>query len=44
MITDNEIYAIYGKDLKRFVHLVSDLKEIAIDYSEKNKLDVRETE
>ena len=44
MITDNEIYAISGKDLKQFIHMISDLKEIAIEYTEKSELDVRETE
>tara|TARA_Y100000996_G_scaffold373056_1_gene322348 strand:+ start:429 stop:710 length:282 start_codon:yes stop_codon:yes gene_type:complete len=44
MITDNEIYAISGKDLKQFVHMMSDLREIAIEYTEKSELDVRETE
>tara|TARA_R100001377_G_scaffold14607_1_gene7447 strand:+ start:145 stop:426 length:282 start_codon:yes stop_codon:yes gene_type:complete len=42
MITDNEIYAISGKDLKQFVHLVSDLKEVAIDYTERSDGDTRE--
>ena len=41
MITDNEIYAISGKDLKQFVHLVSDLKDVAMDYTERvNELDI----
>ena len=45
MITDNEIYAISGKDLKQFIHLVSDLKDVAIDYTEMvDELDIRETE
>ena len=45
MITDNEIYAISGKDLKQFVHLVSDLKDVAIDYTSRvDDLDVKETE
>ena len=45
MITDNEIYAISGKDLKQFVHLVSDLKDIAIDYTKRvEELNIRETE
>ena len=44
MITDKEIYAVSGKDLKNFVHLVSDLKTIALEYSEKSDLDIRETE
>ena len=44
MISDNEIYAISGKDLKQFIHMISDLKEIAIEYTEKSELDVRETE
>ena len=45
MITDNEIYAISGKDLKQFVHLVSDLKDVAIDYTNRvDDLDVKETE
>ena len=44
MITDKDIYAISGKDLKQFVHMMSDLREIAIEYSEKSELDVRETE
>tara|TARA_Y100000593_G_C4290736_1_gene328115 strand:+ start:1414 stop:1695 length:282 start_codon:yes stop_codon:yes gene_type:complete len=44
MISDNEIYAISGKDLKQFVHLISDLKDVAIDYTELNELDVKETE
>ena len=37
MITDNEIYAISGKDLKQFVHLVSDLKDVAIDSSVRSR-------
>ena len=45
MITDNEIYAISGKDLKQFVHLVSDLKDVAIDYTKRvDDLDIKETE
>mgnify|MGYP001348060680 CR=1 FL=1 len=45
MITDNEIYAISGKDLKQFVHLVSDLKDVAMDYTKRvNELDIKETE
>ena len=44
MITDKEIYALSGKDLKQFVHMVSDLKQIALEYTEKSQLDVRETE
>ena len=45
MITDNEIYAISGRDLKQFVHLVSDLKEVAIDYTNRvEELDIKETE
>ena len=45
MITDNEIYAISGKDLKQFIQLVSDLKDVAIDYTNMvDDLDVKETE
>ena len=44
MITYKEIYALSGKDLKQFVHMVSDLKQIALEYTEKSQLDVRETE
>ena len=45
MITDNEIYAISGKDLKQFVHLVSDLKDVAIDYTKRvDDLNIKETE
>jgi len=33
MISDNEIYAIYGKDLKNFVHMLSKLKSIALKYA-----------
>ena len=44
MISDKDIYAISGRDLKQFIHMISDLKDIAIEYSEKSDLDVRETE
>ena len=44
MITDNEIYAISGKDLKQFVHMISDLKDVAMEYTEISELDTRETE
>ena len=44
MISDKEIYAVSGKDLKQFVHMMSDLKDIAIEYTERSELDVRETE
>ena len=39
MITDNEIYAISGKDLKQFIHLVSDLKDVAINDGHNHPLD-----
>jgi|TARA_R100000353_G_scaffold130275_1_gene92473 hypothetical protein len=44
MISDNEIYAISGKDLKQFVHMISDLKDVAMEYTEISELDTRETE
>tara|TARA_R100001377_G_scaffold53662_1_gene31580 strand:+ start:769 stop:1053 length:285 start_codon:yes stop_codon:yes gene_type:complete len=45
MISDTEIYAISGKDLKQFVHLVSDLKDVAMDYTSRvDDLNVKETE
>jgi|TARA_Y100000996_G_scaffold413919_1_gene403389 hypothetical protein len=44
MISDKDIYAISGRDLKQFIHMISDLKDIAIEYTEKSDLDVRETE
>ena len=44
MISDKEIYAVSGKDLKQFVLMMSDLKDIAIEYTERSELDVRETE
>ena len=37
MISDKEIYVIGGKDLKKFIHLLSDLKEVAIQYAEMNE-------
>ena len=44
MISDNEIYAISGKDLKQFVHMISDLKDVAMEYTEISELNTRETE
>ena len=44
VISDNEIYAIRGKDLKQFVHMISDLKDVAMEYTEISELDTRETE
>ena len=36
MISDNEIYAIYGKDLKNFVHMLSKLKSIDLAFIDGN--------
>ena len=36
MILDEHIYAVYGKDLKNFMYLLSKLKSIAIRFSTKN--------
>ena len=44
MISDKEIYVIGGKDLKKFIHLLSDLKEVAIQYAEMNEQNTKETE
>ena len=44
MISDNEIYAISGKDLKQFIHMISDLKDVAMEYTEISEMDTRETE
>ena len=43
MILDEQIYAVYGKDLKNFMYLLSKLKSIAIRFSEMNELDIKET-
>ena len=42
MILDEHIYAVYGKDLKNFMYLLSKLKSIAIRYSEMSELDIEE--
>jgi hypothetical protein len=42
MILDEQIYAVYGKDLKNFMYLLSKLKSIAIRYSEMSELDIEE--
>ena len=31
MISDKDIYAISVRDLKQFIHMISDLKDIAIE-------------
>ena len=36
MILDKQIYTIYGKDLKKFIKLLSNLKDITVRYSTKN--------
>jgi|TARA_B100000085_G_C18506663_1_gene497811 hypothetical protein len=36
MILDKQIYPIYGKDLKKFIKLLSNLKDITVRYSTKN--------
>tara|TARA_B100000073_G_scaffold346006_1_gene356338 strand:+ start:1299 stop:1568 length:270 start_codon:yes stop_codon:yes gene_type:complete len=43
VILDNEIYVIKGKNLKRIVSLLHDLKNVAIEYAKTNESDVEET-
>ena len=43
MILDDEIYVIKGKELKKIVSLLRDLKEVAIEYAKMNETEVEET-
>jgi len=43
MILDDEIYVIKGKELKKIVSLLGDLKEVAIEYAKMNETEVEET-
>jgi hypothetical protein len=43
MILDDEIYVINGKELKKIVSLLRNLKEVAIEYAKMNETEVEET-
>ena len=44
MILDDEIYVIKGKELKRIISLLYDLKYVALEYARVNETEVEETE
>ena len=44
MILNDEIYVIKGKQLKKIISLLYDLKYVALEYAKVNETEIEETE